>query len=401
MTISFNVQHSPMGAFSSFTLGHFDTRGGMASEVGKPGNSNIYIGFSFEGDDMPRLLPFFEDPGAARAAFDAMEVANASYRTPGKRMVEAEIERELGPATDTLRAGPLGVTVVSPFFAFGDPVTLDRDVARRASCPAVFVELTVDNRQGHRTLRGFFALEDETFRDLNEPCLVGAMTRGRRGFACRPDPAVLPFIESDLPDGLGQAGKRIFRLGRVAGLALDVPAGDCRTLVIALGFYLPGVVTTGMAASYWYTRYFASLPEVLDFALAHYAFYREEALARDRELREARLSEDQRFLLSHAIHSYFGSTAWLDVAGRPLWVVNEGEYMMMNTLDLAVDQAFFELRYFPWAVRSELEFVADYYTYRDQVHRPGKPDELLPGGLSFCHDIGVFNQFSPHGRVEL
>ncbi len=33
-------------------------------------------------------------------------------------------------------------------------------------------------------------------------------------------------------------------------------------------------------------------------------------------------------------------------AGRgrePFWVVNEGEYRMMNTLDLTIDQSFFEL----------------------------------------------------------
>ena len=33
------------------------------------------------------------------------------------------------------------------------------------------------------------------------------------------------------------------------------------------------------------------------------------------------------------------STQWLD-NGQPLWVVNEGEYLMINTLDLTVDMLF-------------------------------------------------------------
>ena len=41
--------------------------------------------------------------------------------------------------------------------------------------------------------------------------------------------------------------------------------------------------------------------------------------------------------MAHGTRGYYGSTQMLDVGGEPFWVVNEGEYCMMNTLDLAID----------------------------------------------------------------
>mgnify|MGYP005690716641 FL=1 len=108
------------------------------------------------------------------------------------------------------------------------------------------------------------------------------------------------------------------------------------------------------------------------------------------------MTEAQKFILAHATRSYYGSTEWLD-DGKPLWIVNEGEYLMINTLDLTVDMLFFELKYNPWTVRNVLEQFVDRYSYTDQVFAPNNPDELFDGGLSFAHDMGVGNTFSPEG----
>jgi hypothetical protein len=202
-------------------------------------------------------------------------------------------------------------------------------------------------------------------------------------------------------EGMRQAGRRLFRMGNVGGLVLRAAPGAVEELVVALGFYNPGVVTTGIAASYVYARWFADLEAVLSFALDHADDTRAEAAARDAELRAAPLSDDQRFLLAQATHSYWGSTEWLERDGRPLWVVNEGEYEMINTFDLAVDHLFFELRYAPWAVRNVLDTFADRYAYRDEVQAPGPPGAARarhPGGVAFCHDQGVSNHFTPPGQ---
>ena len=61
--ISFNAQHSPMGAFMSFTCGNFGTRGGVGLQIGQPGNQDIYIGVKDgdrKSDSALRCLPFFQ-----------------------------------------------------------------------------------------------------------------------------------------------------------------------------------------------------------------------------------------------------------------------------------------------------------------------------------------------------
>jgi len=69
---------------------------------------------------------------------------------------------------------------------------------------------------------------------------------------------------------------------------------------------------------------------------------------------------------------------------------------MMNTLDLSVDQAFWELKQNPWVVANLLGNFVRRYSYQDQVK--SRSGQTLGGGLSFCHDMGVFNQFSPPGH---
>ena len=120
--------------------------------------------------------------------------------------------------------------------------------------------------------------------------------------------------------------------------------------------------------------------------LAEHARYSKLAAQRDRELAKSKLDADQKFLLAQATHSYLGSTQLLLHKGQPLWIVNEGEYRMMNTFDLTVDHLFFELAWQPWAVRNALDFFVRRYSYTDQL------------GLSFTHDMGVNNFFSPAGR---
>ena len=109
------------------------------------------------------------------------------------------------------------------------------------------------------------------------------------------------------------------------------------------------------------------LADVLKTALnrASQVIAKSEAL--DKKLDSAKLSDDQRFMIAHATHSYYGSTQLLEVNRQPFWVVNEGEYCMMNTLDLAVDHVFWELDHNPWLVRNLLDTFVKHYSYTDEV----------------------------------
>jgi hypothetical protein len=110
----------------------------------------------------------------------------------------------------------------------------------------------------------------------------------------------------------------------------------------------------------------------------------------------AGLTADQKFMLDHSIRSYYGSTQLLDYDGEPFWIVNEGEYRMMNTFDLTVDQLFYELKLNPWTVKNELDMFVKRYSYEDTVRKPGDAAEH-PGGISFTHDMGVANSVSRPG----
>ena len=68
---------------------------------------------------------------------------------------------------------------------------------------------------------------------------------------------------------------------------------------------------------------------------------------------------------------------------------------MINTLDLTIDMAFFELRLNPWTVRNVLEHFVSNYSYEDHIFAPEAPSQHYIGGVSFTHDMGVGNHFSP------
>ncbi|MEM8493860.1 MAG: glycoside hydrolase family 52 protein, partial [Planctomycetota bacterium] len=197
-----------------------------------------------------------------------------------------------------------------------------------------------------------------------------------------------------------------FALGPVGLMFGDAPAGQTSTFRFAVAFYNHGVVTSGEPAVYFYSRYFENLEAVGRYALDHFDAYLAKADAADALLAEAdHLNDDQRWQLCHAVHSYYASTQLLDLGtapalslnGRePCWVVNEGEYRMMNTFDLTVDMLFFEMRMNPWTTRNVLDRYVDRYAYRDRLHFPGQTN-THPGGVTFTHDQGVANHFTPPG----
>ena len=183
--------------------------------------------------------------------------------------------------------------------------------------------------------------------------------------------------------GLGGAGLLLFR----------APAGEEVSFKVAICFYRAGIVTSGEATSYWYSRFFDSINQVGTFALNNFEYYRQNSLKIDKDFDAAHLNNAQRFQLAHAIRSYLGSTQLLNWNNEPFWVVNEGEYRMMNTFDLTVDQLFFEMRQNPWTVKNELDMFVKRYSYTDKVHFPGEKN-IYPGGISFTHDMGKDNHIS-------
>ena len=410
--IDFNAQHSPMGAFFSFTCGTFGTRGGFGLQIGRPGNQDLYIGVKdgARSDDGPlKCLPFYRSAakgGAGAADFLVEQAGPGEANAPANVIAYSkdQIRRRYGWGSDMWATDDFTFTIYTPFGAIPDPETAEPSALRDALLPAIVAELEIDNTRGTRTKTAFFAM------NFNEPgwrplCNLGA---GRTAFAMRDQYGVAGEVTNAsgdaaapalfcrwTPDG-GIAEPVSHLLGVCPGLAVEVPAGQRQTLRLVFGCYLGGVVTTGLEARYLYAKHYSSLSDVLTSGLAAADKLRESAIAADQKLLRSNVSPDQQFQIAHATRSYYGSTQLLDLAGQPFWVVNEGEYCMMNTLDLSVDHVFWELQHNPWVVRNQLDTFTRYYSYVDQVK--GLDGALRPGGISFTHDMGAHNNFSPLGN---
>jgi len=186
-------------------------------------------------------------------------------------------------------------------------------------------------------------------------------------------------------------------LGNIGLIVGVVAPGEKRTFRFAVGFFRDGSATSGIRTRYLYRRWFDRVEDVLKHALSNSESTIRDAEAFDARLK-SRLSGDRYFMASHAIRSYYGSTQLLEREdGQPLWVVHEGEYRMMNTFDLTVDQAFFELAMNPWTVRNVLDMFVERYSYDDGVRFPGS-EAVHPGGIAFTHEMGVANAFARPGH---
>jgi hypothetical protein len=397
---SYHTQHAPFGAFASFTVGLVDACGGFGQSLHGPANQNVYVGFLPAGQPAWRLLPFFNPPQSGESAYTGEE-GTRQPPTNISALQPADYLRTLGWASDTWQAdgGRFAFSLLTPFAAVPDPARMSREAARLLLAPIVCGWIEYDNRAGTAPVELIFGIGDPVrpLRPLNEadPRLAGFAAGGDYGYVTKAARGI------ELRQGFNVFAPKfrdyrgLLVIGGETALIFTVPAGRRRRFPLVLGFFQSGLVTSGLRAAYAYTRVFSDLEDVLLHGLARHGDCVRTAAARDRELARSRLSPDQRFLLAQATHSYYGSTQLLWHAGKPLWVVYEGEYRMMNTFDLTVDHLFFELAWHPWAMRDALDLFVDRYAYTDKINVGGR---LVPGGISFTHDMGVMNCFTPPGH---
>jgi hypothetical protein len=277
---------------------------------------------------------------------------------------------------------------------------LTDEQGRFFTAPVLAAELSFDNTAGSGEIELIFGMGDPSgpARPLADAggglcgfaygLTHGYSTPRAEGVRCCQSLEILKHQFGDFED--------LHRLGSESGIIATIAAGQSRVLPLALGFYRAGRATTGLDCAFYYTRWFGSLEEVLVHGMEQHAAYAAAARERDAELEASALSTEQKWLLAQATHSYYGNSELLLCEGKPLWVVNEGEYRMINTFDLTVDHLFFELEWHPWAMRNALDLFVTRYAYEDNIKSPC--GETGPGGISFTHDMGIADQFTPPGR---
>lgn len=406
MNIQYNSHHSPVGAFSSFTLGHPGAKGGFGPELGQPADQHIYIGA--ERIDEPGVfeaLPFFEESEDIQEDFVVHEQGDEDRRAPVRAIAWDRIQRELKPCSDSWKTDDLAFTLYTPTWSIPEPDGTNDEELKKILIPAIFAELTIDNTRGSTPRRAFFGYQPSNQENhvrenwnLKDKGITGLANSLDYGLATDSENAVTA-IHFTIETLLGEKNRERFQFGNGTTGMIDilVEPGERATIRFVIAFHRAGIVTAGLDARYYYTRFFPTLDSVFTYGLPRFEAYKQAALELNRELEESRLTEDQKFQVAQSIHSYYGSTELLEHEGKPFWVVNEGEYRMMNTLDLTADQLYYELKQNPWTTRNVLENFVKLYSYRDRVFFPGDPDTTHEGGLSFTHDMGVFNCFTRPG----
>ncbi|MFP4260536.1 MAG: glycoside hydrolase family 52 protein [Opitutales bacterium] len=400
---NFNAHHSPLGAFATFTLGQFGRKGGLGLELGGPARENVYIGLESRSGGTIETLPFFEgsDDEAKRYDVDADPSQTGSKGPSVKPFATGEVRRSFGLATDTWEAGDLKFSILSPAKQAPEPGRAKVADLKAAYVPAVFAELTLDNTKGKKARRFCFGYQGSDryscmrrLDDVSRGKFTG-VGQGLRTAIVSKSPGVRSALSFSVGECLEPTveANHAFGLGGVGLLFGAVPAGKKKTVRFAVCFHRGGVVTSGMPTSYLYDRYFKDIESVAQYALDTWADQARLARASERLIEGKKLSPERHFMLCHAVRSYYGSTQLLDQKGTHFWVVNEGEYRMMNTFDLTVDHLFFELAQNPWVVRDQLDWFIKRYSYTDKVRLQGDATEY-PGGISFTHDMGVGNVIS-------
>lgn len=388
--IDFFAHHSPFGAHASFTLGRIGRGGGFGLEGFGPADQDVFIGYGRKGEPF-RALPFYSGWEQSTAAYTGTDDRkDRSGFSRWRAFQEGDITRTYNWATDTWTAGEMTFTLLTPFGPVADPESKAAGDPRDATLPAILAELTIDNRTSGTPAWGFVGVGQRLgplrpLADSTRGMLEGVAHDTAWGVAAVAGKGVGTIQSMAMPDRVADGQADLHRLGGQGGVLFTVPARTKATFTLALGFWRDGVVTSGLPGRYAYTRHFTGLEDALTEALRRAPALKRLAAVRDAELGKSKLSAAQRFLLAHATRSYHGSTEWLERDRTPFWLVNEGEYRMLNTFDLTVDHLFWELKWHPWTVRNTLDLFADRYAYTDQH------------GLSFTHDMGVANQMSPPG----
>lgn len=383
---SFYVHHSAFGAFSSFMLGKLHQGGGFVLSDVRPPQEDVYIGY--KQDNNIKLLPFCKtDFHNAEEEFTG-EVDNSKGKPTISFFEEEDITRSLNWSSDSWKAEKLSFSIITPFGKLKAPSEMTEAEKKLAFAPVIFAEITFDNRDKTSDAELIFGLEGLNRRvsqTTNEKYYGGAFQRSS-GFAVAVSEEARELSRLDLLGSWGQENYENHDLGRAASLILKVPAGSIKTYIIALATYQPGIITTGIDTKFYYTDLFTSLEDVLDFGIKNADYYLKLAKERDKELKNSGLNEARQFILAHATHSYHASTQlMMDKNAAPIWIVNEGEYLMINTFDLTVDHVFYELKFHPWTVANTLDLFVERYSYKDNK------------GIAFTHDMGVHNGFSKEG----
>lgn len=394
----FNACHAPVGSYSTFTLGYKGASGGFGNMLGKPADQDIYIGYGH--DSQYKLLPFFDSEAIVDIDNFTEDPVFPRSNVKIEIIDDADIERNFNVGTDQFISENLSFKVYTPHFSI--PEDDKSEEFKLAITPSVIAEITYENTSDQEVEIVFGFNRNNKSSCLRHTQEVAGILDGIESGIVTDDKDTKSVTHFTLMDALYSEYRnhdynRKFLIGTTAVLVTKVSPNSKKTVHYALNFYVDGQITSGINTRFKYTELFDSIEEVGNFALENKQAMIDDALRLDEWLNKQKLNEYQKFQIAHAQKAYYAfSQLTKDKDGRTYHLVNEGEYQMIQTFDLMIDHLFFELEKNPWVIKNNLELFASRYSYHDQVK--DVDGNVYPGGISFTHDMGNINYFTPPGR---
>ncbi|MFZ5519228.1 MAG: glycoside hydrolase family 52 protein [Candidatus Zhuqueibacterota bacterium] len=389
----FNADHAPTGAFSSFVFGMKERGGGFMNTKAIPPSKDIYIAYKSDSAGV-RIFPFVLNP----SEYNASDFYD-----------DADISRTFRYCSDQWQTPDVRISVYSPIWAMPDPATMDAAQKKLVFCPAQWIEIAWDNSQSSESAEILFGLRanihDNVYDALGDEFLRGfefRHTDQERGFlvaltgqagcqieAIKYENVLKYFAYGDASSGWNSGAIRII-----------VPPGSTDHIFLLTLHYNNDVVTDGISSKFYYTELFSSYVDVAAFAYEQAETIKRYCLEQDQKLANSGVNASRQFLIAHSTHTYLANTCYLQSENGPVWVISEGDFQYINTLDLTADMVFYELRMHPWTMRNVLDLWTSRYFYYDQVTAPKGDGTRYPGGISFNHDMGRYTTFTPAGTSD-
>ena len=371
----FDVDHSPVGAWSTFIYG-MENSGGVqvCKQPGGDGTlvPNQGVIMAVKNGATERVMPFTSNQKALPA---------------GALVTDKETTRTLGACTDSWQI-PLGVswTHYTPVWAMKDWATATPEEKRRFVLPVTWMQYRFDNRTGKEETQFLFSLQQAAQRAQGWNGFDGYLVDGDSALAVKTGDAEL--LSAD------QARQAFGVDGATSAFCVHVAPGTEKTVTFYVAHYKHGVESEleKQPLTMMYDALYADLNDILKTAQASLPAVIERCAELDRKLAGSNEDDERKFLAADTLHSYQYNTILHATPKQvPVWGVIEGECSCINTFDLTVDHVFYELAMHPWTVRNELDNFRDFFSFTDELSLPGQ-EQLFPGGLGFSPRHGIAGQ---------
>ena len=173
--IMFNANHSPIGAYASFTLGFPGAAGGPGMERRGPADTNVYIGVERREGGSYESFPFFKNEDDESKQYDVEKEDTQEQEGYFDLFPASEIERDFRVSSDSWKAKDITFTLYNQVESIPDPKSCVEECLKEVIVPAVLAELSIDNRGCPNGRKAFFGFNEVEERYGMRPLSKGAM----------------------------------------------------------------------------------------------------------------------------------------------------------------------------------------------------------------------------------